>query len=137
MLPTWECPKKRITNTMARDTFVRFKKSKRAQPSRPSKKHLRFALEDYVRDIATEVKWSKGRFIVLLPGTCCNPITRLMPRATNIKAQKEDPLERWFEVWLGYDHIDVITRFQDEVTNNIATGFAEFCARFWEGELEL
>lgn len=102
----------------------------------PPKQQLQLALEDYVRDIATAVKWDRDRFFVLLPGKCCLPITRLLPESSPVKAQRGDPVERWFEVYLGPDNIDIITRFQDEVTSNIAMGFAQFAARFWEGELD-
>ena len=37
--------------------------------------------------------------------------------------------ERFFEVWIGKDNIDVITRFADEFTNVVANGFSELVAR--------
>lgn len=108
--------------------------------SPPSKAWVQLALEDYVRGIASEVQWDDcgARFMVRLPGTCCAPITRLLSESSAVKAQAEDPIERWFEVFPGpgVDYLDVITRHQDEVTNNIAAGFAAFCARFWRGKLE-
>lgn len=104
----------------------------------PPRTSLQLALEDYVRGIASEVRWDDGgaRFVVRLPGTCCEPITRLLPESSGVKAQTADPIERWFEVFPGDDYLDVITRHQDELTNNIASGFAQFCARFWSGKLD-
>jgi hypothetical protein len=44
--------------------------------------------------------------------------------------------ERWIEVYVGDDNIDVITRRCDDITNVIAEGFAKLCARHWQGRLE-
>jgi hypothetical protein len=43
---------------------------------------------------------------------------------------------RWFEVYVGPDYIDIITREMDDVTNAIAEGFAARCARKWKGKVE-
>jgi hypothetical protein len=43
---------------------------------------------------------------------------------------------RWIEVFVSEEYIDVITREMDDATNALARGFAERCARKWEGRLE-
>jgi hypothetical protein len=63
-------------------------------------------------------------------------MTQDTPQARASHELAREARERWFEVWVGQDCIDVITRMMDEVTNNIAQGFAKLCARWWEGEIE-
>ena len=41
------------------------------------------------------------------------------------------PSERGFEVWIGNDYIDVITRQADVFTNAVADGFFLSCVRHW------
>ncbi len=104
----------------------------------PSRDHVQLVLEDYVRDLATEVKWDGDRFFVLLPGMGSHPATRLPAPpeyAAIYRSDREN--ERWFEVYLGTDNIDVITRRSDRITSAIATEFARICAQFWQGELEM
>ena len=114
---------------MPLDRFVYWKKEI------PTKGQIQFALEDYVRDLAIEVKWDRDRFFVTLPGTCTHPLARLSDWS-GVRAMAEEKRERWFEVYVAEDNIDVMTRQMDEVTDNIAEGFAKLCARFWEGKLE-
>jgi hypothetical protein len=116
---------------MACDRFVYWNEKK------PTQEQVQLVLEDYVRDLATEVKWDQGRFYVVLPGMGSNPLARVSDwplMADMAKEQRET--ERWIEVWLGDDCLDVITRHADEITNNIASGFAKLCARYWKGRLE-
>jgi len=115
---------------MALDRFVYWKEDKI-----PTRDQIQLALEDYVRDLATEVKWDKDRFFVTLPGTCSHPLARLSDWS-GVRAMAEEKRERWFEVYVAKDSIDVMTRQMDEVTNNIAEGFAKLCARWWEGKFE-
>jgi hypothetical protein len=129
---------------MALDTFVRWTgKGKR----RPSKTEIRCALEDYVAGLAKEVSWTGDRFMVILWGAPSFAFQRVGP-ATPAQRQvwrelaaegglaAPDRRPRWFEVYLHKACIDVITREQDEVTNNVARGFAALCARDWIGKLE-
>lgn len=120
---------------MARDTFVYFKKDKM-----PKRTELQVVLEDYTAGLAKEIRWDKGRFFVTLPGTVRNPLLRVLPKDTPYAraAQEEasDATDRWFEVWVGTDNINVITRRMDEVTNAVARGFAVLCARWWDGKIE-
>ena len=118
---------------MALDRFVYWKST-----TRPTREQIQFALEDYVRDLATEVKWEHDRFYVVLPGMGSHPAARITESETLRLAAAEDRKnERWFEVYLGDDNIDVITRHSDWITNAIATEFARICAQFWQGELEM
>ena len=107
---------------MANDRFVYF-----SSPP-PTREHVQWALEDYVRGIG-KVEWN-SRFFVTLPGLPSNPAERL---SDVLDARYEVQSERWFEVCLGNDNLDVITRMQDAVTSAIADGFASFAARFWKG----
>lgn len=120
---------------MARDVFVYFKKGKK-----PSRAELQTVLEDYTAGLAREVRWQSDRFIVTLPGTVRNPLVRVLPKNTPharaAQAEVSEATERWFEVWIGTDCVDIITRMMDEVTNSIAYGFAKLCARWWSGEIE-
>lgn len=115
---------------MAADTFVYWKNKKK-----PTRKELTVVLEDYMRGLG-KVRWDRDRFFVDIPGKVSWPFARILPDTNKAKAMAEDPMERWFEVYVGKDNIDIITRQMDELTNNIATGFAKLCARYWEGELE-
>lgn len=106
----------------------------------PTREQIQFALEDYVRDLAESVKWDGpgNRFFVLLPGMCSNPAIRITDSDTIRRmAEEERKTERWFEVYVGDDNIDVITRHGDWITNGIATEFAKICAQFWKGKLEM
>ncbi len=99
---------------------------------------MQLVLEDYVRDLATEVTWQEDRFIVLLPGMGSHPATRIADSDTARMVLMEDRKnERWFEVYLGADNLDVITRHGDWITNAIATEFARICAQFWRGHMEM
>lgn len=110
---------------MALDIIVYWKPGKM-----PSKADLQLVLEDYTLGVATVV-WDADRFYVNLKGKPTLPFSRLDPLF-----KYDLPEVRWFEVWLGIDKIDVITRQTDEITNNIARGFAALCARYWQGDLE-
>jgi hypothetical protein len=118
---------------MACDRFVVWKN---AAP--PPREQVQLVLEDYVRDLATEVRWHKDRFIVTLPGMGSHPAARISDSATlRLAAQEDRKNERWFEVCFGDDNLDVITRRGDWITNAIATEFARICAQFWRGDLEM
>lgn len=113
---------------MAHDRFVYWRKE------RPTREQLQMVLEDYVLRLGV-VEWETDRFFVTLPGKCRHPLTRVTDRRA-VEAMNEGPRERWFEVYVGEDHIDVITRLMDQVTEDIARGFAVVVARFWDGKLE-
>lgn len=125
---------------MASDTFVYWR------TERPTHDEVLLCLEDYVRGIAVGVvRWDGQRFSVTFPGAPSFPFARVGPAtdaqraAERERAREREPdgtlRGRWFEVYTSDDYIDVITRQQDEITMNIAHGFAELCARAWNGEL--
>lgn len=121
-------------SNMSADRFIYFKEK------RPTKEEIQFVLEDYFRDIATSIEWRQdgNRFFVNLPGKCYHPLKRVLPEnmAYVWKAFDEEQRERWIEVYLGRDNIDVITRMQDEVTAHLADGFVKVVARWWQGRVE-
>lgn len=123
---------------MSSDIFVYWRNE------RPTQDEILLCLEDYVRDLAVGVVRRDGqRFSVTLPGWPSFPFARVGPstdaqrRSHQERARDADGSmrTRWFEVYVGGDYIDVITREMDEVTNNIARGFAELSARAWDGEI--
>lgn len=101
---------------MALDRFVYFDRM-------PHMNAIQDNLDGYLFDFGAEVKWDKDRWFVTLPGK-----PEIDPR---IGARLHD--ERWFEVWIGEDCVDVITRQTDELTNVIAEGFARRIARKLQG----
>ncbi len=122
---------------MSLDTFVHWDEKV------PTREQLQAVLEDYVAGIGS-VRWDEDRFFVDLPGVPSFPFKRMddipnyMKLAWEGRAKEHDgsPRTRWFEVWIDKDCIDIMTREMDEVTNNIARGFAELCARFWSGKIQ-
>jgi hypothetical protein len=115
---------------MACDRFI-YKCEKK-----PTKKDIGVALVDYLGDdLIKELQWSKDRWFVALRSERSHPLRHLVDPAILFLDQEPDD-GRWFEVWIKGKTVDVITRRQDELTNNIALGFAKLVARFWEGELE-
>ncbi len=87
-------------------------------------------LNDYLGEGAVRVESDENHFIATLHGPGSNPFKHLVDRSFPEEAH------RWFEVHLGSDNIDVITRRQDEFTNAVAHGFAALVARFWSGTYE-
>jgi len=117
---------------MALDRFVYWKSQ------RPTIEEIQRCLEDYVAGLAVSVeRWQDDRFGVTLPGYLSFPLT-WTGLATDAQraAVRELQRSRWFEVYVGSDHIDVITRQMDEITNNVARGFAELMARGWDGDFK-
>jgi hypothetical protein len=120
---------------MSHNVFVRW------GTEAPTRDELQACLEDYVRGIGAPPTWADGRLYVALPGTYSHPFTRVGPATDAMRASFQqraaDPREaRGFEVFIHEDAICVITRQDDEITNNIAKGFAVLCARGWGGKLE-
>lgn len=121
---------------MACDRIVRWK------GRRPADADLRVVLEDYLggcAEVEERPQVGSGRpwFFITIPGKPTFPFGRLeeMRGTPNAAAIAETP-ERWFEVFVADDYVDVITRHGDEFTGVVAQGFAALCARFWGGELE-
>lgn len=115
---------------MSCDRFIYFKKGEV-----PPRADVGKVLEDYLGALLTNNKWSRGRWLAQLVGSGSWPFRRIEPDAPN-------PLgfysaSRWIEVYIDTDNIDVITRQQDELVNNVAAGFAKLVARYWKGRLEM
>jgi hypothetical protein len=102
---------------------------------RPRREDVRKTLEHYLGG-AGEVRWDAGtaRFYATLPGRPTHPFA-WDPTAV---AMPEPGDLRLFEVWPDPRGrcLCVITRMQDEFTNNVAAGFAALCARRWRGRIE-
>lgn len=117
---------------MGIDRFVRFKRGKR-----PSKRHLVLVLEDYLGGAANKIDTDdRHRILVWLEGRPSFPFRRI-PKMREYACASEVHLERWFEVYISASYIDIITRQTDEYTNVVAEGFADLCARFWQGKRDL
>lgn len=112
---------------MASDIFIKFNKW-------PSVEDVGKALRGYIGTAATvEYDEQGGRYYVTFPEKSSGPLKELNPE---FYYEREDEC-RWIEVICGIpDQFDVLTRQQDEFTNNVAMGFAKFCARYWKGHIE-
>lgn len=117
---------------MARDTFVYWDQ----RHPRPTKQEIQHVLEDYVRGLATTVVWERDRWYVTLPGESSWSFQRSGPATIAQRTSWLESSTRWFEVWIGDDNIDVITRMADDVTNVIAHGFASLMARGFDGRID-
>ena len=123
---------------MASDTFVYWNEE------RPTKDDLHACLQDYLAEIATEIRWDRDRFFVTLVGRPSFPFARVGPSTPAMRQAELEravgadgtPRPRWFEVVIDSESIDVITRQADEITMNIARSFAALCARAWDGGLD-
>lgn len=94
-------------------------------------------LTRYMGAAETKFDYSHGEDIncvwtVSLPGVGTDPFSHLR------RAGEEGPFQkdRWFEVHLSDDNMDVITRSQDPFVNAIADGFADLICRWYDGERE-
>ena len=121
---------------MAYDRFVHFKKGQV-----PSKQVVQYLLEDYLGDFLIKNEWGGGRWTATLVGHTSWPFRRIAEfqgtaRSAHWTSEESKQEERWLEVFIAKDNIDVITRQTDEVTNIIADGFARLLARAWNGRLE-
>jgi hypothetical protein len=102
---------------------------------RPTREEVASVIVDFCGGAATEVKWERDRFFVLLVGTTSAPLKRI-PGVAPLVAS-DDGGERWLEVWFDDESLDVLTRHQDEFTHAVALGLAKVFARFWDGKLEM
>lgn len=101
------------------------------QEKKPTKQILGDTLEDYIGE-AGKVEWIDDRWYCTFPGKPSSPFRRMLPQ-TQIFLRND---ERWFEVFINSESVDIITRSADEFTNVVAKGFAELLVRFWEARLE-
>jgi hypothetical protein len=110
------------------DNFVRFHKVI------PTRKQIKLILEDYLNELG-DISYDKTTFYAVIPGRPKNPFEKLA------KLSPHPYSERWFEVYIGslkdeQPSIDVITRQADELTYNIALGFAKLLARYFQAKLD-
>jgi len=115
---------------MAQDRFVYWKKKK------PTVKELRCLLEDYLggamAQIQDTVAGSRNPWwAIKLAGRPSAPWRRVKGYK-NLAACMEMQKERWFEVCVSSNSIDVMTRLGDEYTSVVAEGFASLVARMYE-----
>lgn len=120
---------------MGLDRFVLFKGEK------PTLEQLRLILEDYLGGLGT-IDYQDGCWFVSFPGKPSFPFKRSHPDYAYMGGGLNN--ERWFEVYIGSldqekgenmgPNVDIITRMQDELTNNIAAGFAKLLRRFYKAE---
>lgn len=116
---------------VALDRIIHFEEEGRTPPS---KEDIRKALEDYLGGYLKEpLKWSEDRWMATLQGNGSFPFRRLVG-ATRDVSQMMASRPRWIEVVVDPKYIDVLTREMDEATDNLAEGFANLVARFWQGE---
>ncbi len=114
---------------MACDRFIYFDKGKV-----PSKADVGMALEDYLGNYMVSCEWINGAWVARLVGNKSWPFRRLEADSRMAAGHAEEAKEgRCIEVFIDKDNIDVITRRTDEVTMNIADGFAKLIVRYWKG----
>jgi len=118
---------------VASDRFVNWTTRK------PTREEVQLVIEDYLGEMASEIRWERDRFFVTLVGKHSHPLRRI-EGASPILTREPDPgwEGRYMEIWPDPDGncLDVMTRQQDELTNRIADGLAQLFARFWEGKLD-
>lgn len=124
---------------MARDTFVMFKEEV------PTVEQLKYILEDYLNGSALIEYSSECRWIITLPGESSFAFKRICEFPPNMESGLYHK-ERWFEVYVGSlnqkrdcgmgPNVDIITRMADDLTNSVATGYAELLSRYFKAELD-
>ena len=111
---------------------------------RPTREELEMVLGDYlgcdgdssIDDTLAEVRFEEWGWVVTLRGKVSFPFRRIDPRGEEFqKFHEMRGRERMFDVSFGENSINVRTQDADEFTNNVARGFAELCARYWQGTL--
>lgn len=126
---------------MACDRFIDWKKNEK----RPSREEIEVVIQDYFGPVATEVRWKDERFYITLLGKQSHPFEHVDPdhpvaRTTlhyrKLAEEGKASAERWIEVWMGPDSMDVITRMADPFTNACAKDLAWHIAGQWNGDLE-
>lgn len=103
---------------MALDRFIHFPSAAHV----PTPEEVGDELKSYLQGVG-RVEWGHAgaRWFATMPGPPEHTLDN----------------ERWFEVYIGSDNLDVITRQSDNFTNAVAAGFAERCARVFGGRLEM
>ncbi len=125
---------------MALDRFVYWK------DERPTDEQLKMIVEDFFGGAGTlgdNYMKADGRpwWIVSLPGAPSHPLRRAfglgkdMPTVTE-ENDERDPVgkERWIEVYVAANYIDVMTRQMDHYTHCLAEGLANILCKAFKGE---
>lgn len=105
----------------------------------PSREDVGKALEDYLGEIALNVYRDGNRYVAVLVGNLSGPFQQIDsdPSLADHYLNDNEDRGRWFEVHLGEDDVNVMTRQSDCVTNAVARGFAKLVAQCWHGRLEM
>lgn len=111
---------------MGRDRFVYWKDQK------PTREEVITVLEDYLGGVGSIVD-DKDRLFANLPGKGTHPLARIKDAKIPEDIHR---VERWFEIYIDPEYIDIITRQHDQFTNYVADGFVEVMARWWNGRVE-
>lgn len=98
---------------MARDKFAKL-------PRIPTNEELKEEIENFFDGLAL-VTWEADRFFVVFPGV--RPRNNPLPRG-----------DRWVEVTLIGDNLDVLTREQDKAINALADALFRDLVHKFEGE---
>ncbi len=109
---------------MSSDRFVYWSERK------PDQVQFNTFLEDFFGGAAQWVWTGPGRATIHLPGKSSHPFARLVDHSM----PKPAHAERWIEVVLTDESVDILTRTQDEYTCVLADGMAVAVERFWRGE---
>lgn len=116
---------------MATDRFILWEKSK------PSPMDVANLLSRYFGTVATDYDHKRHEsengytWTITLRGAGCHPLSLFNPRLKDVINE-----ERWIEIWLTDDYMDVMTRQQDPLVNAIAEGFAALIAGYYEAKRE-
>jgi hypothetical protein len=99
----------------------------------PTFDEIKMTFEDYLGGACVRMHVDGPRITALLSGAPRYPFRRHKGFEKYAEAV-EVHVERWIEVFVSKNNIDVITRQTDEFTNVVAQGFAELCRRCWHGK---
>lgn len=120
---------------VALDRFVYWQTS-----ARPSRDDLQHVLEDYI-DESGIISWETDRFFIKLVGRHSEAWRRCEHKdmdaaSLRLASARYRAEDRYIEVWIGFDCVDVMTRMADDFTNGVAARLAELLARLWDGKVE-
>jgi len=117
---------------MAQDRFIYW------EAAAPGVAEIGAMLDDYLGEFALQRTLANCHHTVLLVGKQSNPHRRVGPvvEGFNLGAIWDGDGERWIEVFVAEDNIDVITRHGDPATCALADGFTALAARRWQGRIE-
>lgn len=115
---------------MALDRFIYWQDKSKT----PNIEELHPVLEDFFNG-AGEVTWVSDRLIIDLLGASCFP-HRIFLDGHMVNPVEAPRNERFIEVFVGEDNVDVITREADPYTNAIAVGIVKMISVLWQGKTE-